>query len=157
MDGRGGGKQTGGKKDGRRRGPQASVAGMEQTRERFSAVLCHLLAIPGLLVPPLAGMVLAPLVVWLLKRRESVFVDVHGRKAINFQLSVLLYLAIIAPFAAAMPIFTAVAVALVLFDVACVLMACNKANDGKGYRYPFSIPFVEQTDRGSPRVGESVL
>ncbi len=38
------------------------------------------------------GNFIAPLILWSAQKRDSAFVDRHGRDAINFQLSILLYL-----------------------------------------------------------------
>lgn len=38
------------------------------------------------------GNFIAPLIIWSTQKRESLFIDEHGRGAINFQLSILLYL-----------------------------------------------------------------
>lgn len=64
--------------------------------ERGWAMFCHLssllwipLAAIGLPIP-FASIVL-PLVVWAARRRESDFIDHHGRESLNFQLSMLLY------------------------------------------------------------------
>jgi uncharacterized Tic20 family protein len=46
-------------------------------------MLCHLLALGGFVFP--FGSVLGPLVMWLIKREESRFVDFHGRQSMWFQ------------------------------------------------------------------------
>lgn len=51
--------------------------------ERTSAMLCHLLALVGLVFP--FGNVLGPLIMWLVKREQSAFVDFHGRQSLWFQ------------------------------------------------------------------------
>ena len=38
------------------------------------------------------GNFIAPLIIWSAQKRDSLFIDEHGRGAINFQLSILLYL-----------------------------------------------------------------
>jgi uncharacterized Tic20 family protein len=37
------------------------------------------------------GHLLAPLIVWLMKRDESPEIDAHGKEAVNFQISMLIY------------------------------------------------------------------
>ena len=56
---------------------------------RQTAVLCHLAAFLGVVLP--LGSLGGPLVVWLLKRQDDPFIDAHGREAVNFQLSMLIY------------------------------------------------------------------
>ncbi len=42
------------------------------------------------------GNFIGPLVLWSAQKRNSAFIDEHGRGAINFQLSILLYLIVVA-------------------------------------------------------------
>ncbi|WP_054851550.1 DUF4870 domain-containing protein [Olleya sp. ITB9] len=41
------------------------------------------------------GNIIAPLVLWITNKEKSDFVDTHGKQAINFQFSILLYVIII--------------------------------------------------------------
>src|SRR6478735_7706961 len=50
--------------------------------EKVLGMLCHLLGI-------LTGF-LGPLVLWLVKKDSSAFLDHHGREALNFQITVML-------------------------------------------------------------------
>ena len=60
------------------------------------AMVAHLAGLLGMGVP-IVGHVLGPLVIWLLKRDEHPFIDHQGKEAINFQLSMVIYSAILAP------------------------------------------------------------
>ena len=51
--------------------------------ERTYAMLCHLLALAGIVFP--FGNILGPLIMWLVKRESSPFVDFHGRQSLWFQ------------------------------------------------------------------------
>ncbi len=62
----------------------------EMRDDRTWGILCHLSALAMLLGVPL-GNLLGPLVVWLVKRDQSSFVDQQGREALNFQISITLY------------------------------------------------------------------
>ena len=64
------------------------VAGVPTQDERTWGMLAHLTAFSGFLVP--LGNVIAPLVVWLVKRDQSEFVADQGKEALNFNISVLL-------------------------------------------------------------------
>src|SRR4051812_21576166 len=55
--------------------------------ERTLAVMCH---VGGFLTA-----FVVPLVLWLAKRRDSAFVDRHGKEAINFQLTLMVVFAVI--------------------------------------------------------------
>jgi uncharacterized protein len=63
--------------------------------ERTWAMLCHLSALAGCILP--LGNILGPLAVWLLKKDESPFIDEHGKAALNFQVTVSLALLLAIP------------------------------------------------------------
>src|SRR3954453_6922405 len=58
-------------------------------QERNRAMLAHLSALLGLVVWG-AGIVLGPLIVWLIKRDTLPFVNDQGKEALNFQITVFL-------------------------------------------------------------------
>ncbi|WP_440091047.1 DUF4870 domain-containing protein [Pseudomonas putida] len=97
------------------------------------AMLCHLSALLGLVVP--LGHLLGPLVLWHLKREQDPFIDAQGKEALNFQISVT-----IAGFICFLLMF--VFIGLVLFAMLTVavmiliIIAAVRANEGKPYRYP---------------------
>jgi membrane associated rhomboid family serine protease/uncharacterized Tic20 family protein/ssDNA-binding Zn-finger/Zn-ribbon topoisomerase 1 len=69
----------------------ASRPVMSETIERRWAMMCHLMALSGVLIP--FGNLLGPLTVWLWKRKESEFIDYHGKTALNYQLTLFLFMA----------------------------------------------------------------
>jgi len=100
------------------------------------ATLCHLVSFSGYVIP--LGGVLGPLIVWLLKRKESDFVDFHGKESVNFQISILIYTIV-----SVLLIFLAIGFfllgALAIFNLVGVILASIRANDGDLYRYPLCI------------------
>lgn len=66
---------------------------IDNRQARQTAMICHLSAYLGFVVP--FASLAAPLIVWLSKRREDPFIDEHGREAVNFQLSLLVYFGIL--------------------------------------------------------------
>jgi uncharacterized Tic20 family protein len=108
--------------------------------EKLFAMLCHVLSFSGYLVP--FGNLLGPLIMWLIKKNESPFVDRHGKESVNFQISVLIYFIVSAVlFFVIIGFF--LAAALFVFDIVVVIMAAIAANDGKEYRYPLCIRFIK--------------
>lgn len=109
------------------------------------AMIVHLSALVGLLANGI-GFLLAPLIVWAIKRDDHPFVDEQGKEAINFQLSViitglvgvLLVLTIIG-IVIAIPLLILVAVVAVVFPI----VAAVRVNEGEHYRYPFSWRFIK--------------
>ena len=57
---------------------------------RMWAMMCHLSALAMYVLPTL-GNIIGPLIVWLIKREESSFIDEHGKESLNFQISVTIY------------------------------------------------------------------
>ena len=66
---------------------------MTTNNDKNSAFLIHLSAFSGYFLP--LGSVLIPLIIWNIKKEESEYVDQHGKEAINFNLSFLLYYTIL--------------------------------------------------------------
>jgi uncharacterized protein len=115
-------------------------------------VLCHLSSLLGLLGVPL-GNILAPLVVWLLKRGESAGVDAHGKESLNFHLSWSLYwvlaLAIVIASCFLLIGFVMLPGLLILGVVGwftmliLTIIGSVKASNGELYRYPLTIRFLK--------------
>ncbi len=107
--------------------------------ERQVAMFCHLSGLAGFIVP--FGSLVAPIIIWSLKKDDMPFVDEQGKEAINFQISMAIYLfvAIILCFVI---IGIPVVIGLVLAKLAFALIAAVKASEGKTYRYPFTLRFV---------------
>ncbi|MDO3693572.1 DUF4870 domain-containing protein [Wenyingzhuangia sp. chi5] len=57
------------------------------------AAFVHLSSFSRFLIP--LGNFLGPLILWLLNKDKSEFIDQHGKQAVNFQLSMLLYTIVI--------------------------------------------------------------
>jgi hypothetical protein len=97
---------------------------------RDIAAVCHLAGIVGFL---------GPLIVWLLKKDEHPFIDSQGRKALNFQLTILICAVILL-----MLLFTAYLLPfLFVANIIICVIACVKASDGKDYKYPAAISFLK--------------
>ena len=56
--------------------------------EKTWGMLCHLLALTGLVIP--IGVIVGPLIMWLVKKDESEFVDYHGKESLNFQITMMI-------------------------------------------------------------------
>jgi hypothetical protein len=104
------------------------------------AMLCHLLALAGYVVP--LGNILGPLIIWLVKKDESETVDYHGKESLNFQITVT-----IAAFVAALTICIAIGLVLLpavgVANLVFIIIASVKANQGERYRYPICIRLIK--------------
>ena len=109
--------------------------------ERTWGMLAHLSAFSFFIIPPL-GVVVGPLIVWLIKRDQSAFVADQGKEALNFNISVL-----IAALACGVLVFILIGillgVALFIFWLAMTIVAAIKASEGACYRYPFTLRLLK--------------
>lgn len=107
--------------------------------ERTWGILVHASAFVGLVFP--MGHLLVPLLIWLIKRDESDFVDANGMEAVNFQLSMTIYVLVSV-------ILIVLLIGLVLVPLlavvwfALVILASIRASEGEVYRYPATIRFI---------------
>jgi uncharacterized protein len=119
-----------------------------ESQARTWNMLCHLSALAGFVGVPL-GNVLGPLIVWQIKKNEIPSVDIHGKAALNFQLTVLIavFISVIAGFILSFFcigfLLFFVAMAIGLAGLIFAIIAGIKANNGEDYKYPYSIEFVK--------------
>ena len=111
------------------------------TSVRTWTAFCHASALLGVFVH-FPGHVIPPLIVWLLKRDESPEIDAHGKEALNFQISMLIYNVIAAVFCLVLIGFLILPVLWVL-NALFVIIASIQASDGNLYRYPMTIRFIQ--------------
>jgi len=103
-------------------------------------MLCHLSALAGYVIP--FGNVIGPVIIWQIKKTEFPSVDEHGKEAVNFQISVLIY-----TFVSILLTFVLIGipllVATVIGNLVLIVIATIKANNGEAYRYPLTIRFIK--------------
>ena len=108
--------------------------------ERTWGMLAHLTAFSGFLIP--LGNIIAPLVVWLVKRDQSQFVADQGKESLNFNISVLLAGCLCAALVLVL-IGILLGVALFFYWLAMTIVAGIKASEGIRYRYPFTLRLIK--------------
>lgn len=127
--------------------PVPPVQPPAESEVRMWNMLCHLSALAGLLAIPFAN-VLGPLVVWQIKKNEIPSVETHGKAALNFQLTIAIacVVSIIAGFvlffACIGALFFFVGGGIFLCGMIFAIIAGIKANEGKEYKYPYSLNLV---------------
>ncbi len=116
-------------------GAPPAGAGTEVSKDaRTFAMLCHLL---GLITS-----FWAPLIIWLIKKDSDKFIDDQGKEALNFQITVIIGLAIAF-------VTSFIIIGFVLFpiigicDLIFCIMGTVKANNGQLYRYPVNIRLIK--------------
>lgn len=109
--------------------------------QRTYALIMHLSLIASHFVP--LALIIAPLVMWLIKREESAFLDDHGKEAVNFQLSMLLYALGIGALSLVTCGIAALAfIPLYVLAIVGMVLAAAAANRGEYYRYPACLRLI---------------
>lgn len=112
---------------------------LEEKEARNWGMACHLSALAGFVVP--FGSIIGPLVVWLMKREESSFVDRQGKESLNFQITMLIAFLISLVLVFVLIGFLLIA-AVAIFDLIMIIVATIKASEGEDFRYPVSLRLV---------------
>lgn len=118
--------------------PMADPHAQEWERHYSTGLHLSLLAI-HVLVP-----VVPAVVMYLIKKDESPFVADHGREAINFQLSLIIYSIIGALLIPACGTGIAVLTAVYVLGIIGMVFAAMAANKGRYYRYPACLRFLSK-------------
>ena len=144
---------------------------MISNSEKSNSMLIHLSALAKYIIP--LGSILLPLILWQTTKKDSEYVNHHGKEAVNFNLSFFLYNMICvllllgsifgtvfgaikaeqfgneADIAGILfgtgGFVTAIVVLIIISLVKLILMiiAAIKANEGVLYKYPMTIRFIK--------------
>jgi uncharacterized protein len=101
--------------------------------ERQMAFLCHL---GGAVLS-----ILVPLIIWLMKKDQSRFIEDQAKEALNFQITLL-----IGHFVAGLTVcftFGVVNGGLWIVGLVFGILAAVAANKGEVYRYPFALRLIK--------------
>lgn len=111
-------------------------------------MFCHLSAFAACIVP--FGHILGPFLVWHFNKHKDPLIDACGKSALNFQLSITLYIficpliflfcVILFPL---LFLFIFVAIFFGLLWAVLVIYASLKASNAEVYIYPFSLKFLK--------------
>lgn len=107
---------------------------------RTWAMLLHLSLLAGFVVP-MAGLI-APIVIWQVKKDEMPAIDAHGKMAANFIISMFLY-SLIGLLLLLVVIGVFVLGALGIVAVVFPIIGGVKANNGELWDYPGIIKFIK--------------
>jgi uncharacterized Tic20 family protein len=136
---------------------------MEQKEEKTWGALVHLGGLIGMAILSYVGNIVGALVMWLIKRNESSFIDNQGKEALNFQITLSFINVAIGLLISirhgvwAFPriwrgdwdfdFFTMSSVSLYgivwLLNIIFSIIAAVKASNGISYRYPISWRIVK--------------
>ena len=140
-------------------GTTPDIPTADNNRSTAWPVACHLTALSAFIGIPF-GNFLGPLIVWLLKKNDMPDVDEHGKKSLNFQLSIFVYSLAVTLFGAVLAGITYLllppealviplglliiaVILLTIADIVLVIMAGIKTSKGENYNYPYSMQFIK--------------
>ena len=107
--------------------------------------VAHLLGLTTLVgIPGFVG----PLVLWLIKKEQSAFINDQAKEALNFQISALILIIpvvlvcfVLAPFTCGISLFVPLAVSIVY--ILMMVRAALATGKGVSYRYRFAIRLIK--------------
>ncbi|NPU94668.1 MAG: DUF4870 domain-containing protein [Gammaproteobacteria bacterium] len=97
-------------------------------------MFCHLAGFAGIIIP--FGSVIAPLIIWLIKRDEMPFVNYNGKEALNFQITYMVAFLVSVVLMSVVIGFLMMAVVGVAWLVFTII-AIMHSSKGEYYRFPY--------------------
>ena len=110
-------------------------------------LLSHLSGLVGYLGNGI-GAVIAPLIIYLIKKDNSPVIASHAKEALNFNISIAIYafalfILAFATLGVGLIIVIPAGMVLAIGHLALTIVAAIKANEGILYRYPFTLRLVK--------------
>ena len=104
-------------------------------------MFAHLSSLLGWIGMPLAN-IIAPLVIWQIRKEDMPFASSQAKECLNFQISMTIY-AVISFILVFVFIGILLLPALFVIDIVFTIIAAVKANEGVAYQYPLTIRFIK--------------
>lgn len=117
----------------------SAMQSISSADERSMAKAAHLLTLVGFLIPLVN--IIAPLVVWQTKGKESPLVEQHAKESLNFQISMTIYYTV-AGFLIIVLIGLLLLPALIILDIIFVVQQTQKVDRNEASRYPMCIRLI---------------
>jgi uncharacterized protein len=113
------------------------------SQDRNLALLAHLSGCLGIVVGSVPGFV-GPLVIWLIQKDKSAFVEQEAKEALNFQITLLIMMVVflVVTFLSCWLLFPLLFVPALLQVVFGIIATVSVAN-GNAYRYPFNLRLIK--------------
>ena len=116
------------------------LAGDAESQTRQWGMILHLSMLANFLVPPCG--IIAPILIWQLKKTDLPGLDAHGKNAVNWIISAVIYAVvgvILIPVVIGFLVLPLLGILAVVFPI----IAGLKANNGEVWAYPGAIAFFK--------------
>lgn len=112
-----------------------------QKQTRQVALFLHLSLLAGYIIP-YAGFIV-PIIIWQVKKTELPLIDEHGKNAVNWIISEIIY-SVICFILTFVLIGAVLGVGLGIIGVVLPIIAAIKGYRGEAWKYPMAIPFFSR-------------
>jgi uncharacterized protein len=119
--------------------PPVSPSGALSSDEKNMAMLGHLSALSGIIIP--FGNIVAPLVIWQVKKADMPFAAEQAKEALNFNITLSIAGIVAAVLMLVLIGFLLLPIIGIAWLVLTILAGIN-ASKGENYRYPFTLRLV---------------
>jgi len=115
---------------------------------RTYAAFIHLSPIIGALISGGLLNFLLPLIMWIIRKNDHVFIDETGKEVVNFQISLLIYYVVgialsIVTLGLGLIILIPLWLILSVLTVIFAIIGALQASEGKIYRYPLNLRLIK--------------
>lgn len=113
-------------------------------QEKQWKLILHLSALVGAVIP-FGGNVIAPLVVWLIKKVEIPALETEGRKVLNFQISYLIYMlaaALVFSVTSCLMVTALLPIAVGIAWLIFTIIGAIKVSNDEPYTFPLSLKLL---------------
>jgi uncharacterized Tic20 family protein len=126
--------------------PSPPVAAAPSAEEKQWALFAHLSAFTGFFTG--IGAIVAPLIIWLIKKDTMPFVNDQGKEALNFNITVVIVVFTLLVFSVmtlgiglivSVPLWFLIGLLWFVFTI----VAAIKASEGVAYRYPMCLRLIK--------------
>ena len=114
--------------------------GLQTQEQKQMGMFLHLSQLINLIIP--IGGIIAPIVLWQMKKDEMPALDAHGKMVTNWLISSVIYLAVSAVLCIILIGFLGI-LAVSIMGIVFPIIGGIKANNGELWEYPLTIKFLK--------------
>ncbi len=114
--------------------------GLQTPEQKQWGLLIHLSQFLNFIFP--FGGVIAPIVMWQMKKDEMPAIDAHGKMIVNWAISSVIYTIVSIPLMFILVGFLSL-FAVIIMGVVFPIIGAIKANNGELWEYPLTIKFLK--------------